>query len=151
MNWNTLLSLPSRVQFADQLSTNESAHTWALELWNDLNEFAPFFIFGSIFIGAIAAWYFYFPYNNYPGRRYKMRRWLIFGLCATVIVTWTTICSLYGIIDTRLNNVFSIYLRIGILCGIYSISGWFITSLIICNLPVKSNAFLFFRLKRLRK
>ncbi|MDY3968964.1 MAG: hypothetical protein SO028_11390 [Prevotella sp.] len=81
----------SKKEYLSNYADNESAKKAATRLWNaiDSSDWIPFVIM-IILTVAICLWYF-FPYNNEPGRHYHPKHWAKFGVVNLILVCITTL------------------------------------------------------------
>lgn len=85
----------SKKAYLAPYAEDEDVQKIAKKLWNsvDGNDWIPFVI---MFVFTIAiCWYYYFPFNNKPGRHYHPKYWGWFGFGSIVLTFFMTIGCFY--------------------------------------------------------
>ena len=138
--------LPSQGQHLNKYKDNESLYNMARAFWNNLDSASIYFIVTFIALSLILVCFYYYGYNKLPGRKYKIQHWTLWlGITAvaTIVITY-----LLGsvIVSSNLSEKVGFLVRISLINGVYSIALYIIASLIICNIPVPTNAYRFLKI-----
>lgn len=135
--------LPSRGKFLSGFA-NENLKSQATQVWSRLTNYTSLLIVVSILVGIGLAAYYYKPYNELPGRHYKVSHWSLWGIIS-VLLTFiiTLLIEFLGIHTNLKTGIYSLYLMTAISNAIYCAFFYFITSLVWCNfLPTNAYRFL---------
>ncbi|MCM1176346.1 MAG: hypothetical protein NC308_03195 [Clostridium sp.] len=137
--------LPKQGAFLAKYQGNEQLYNMARSFWTDLeNEAIPFLLI-MLGIGILSALFYYYVYCNKPGRRYRIRHWILWMSLVAILTFFGT----WGIGALLVDGLFSEKTKflVGISFEnlIYSIGLYFITSVVICNIPVNTNAYRFLK------
>lgn len=139
--------LPSKSAFLSHFKDNDFLYNSAVSLWASLDSSSIYFMFILLFVSFGFVCSYYYVYNKKPGRRYTIKRWTKW-LGATAIVTFVATFILgYLLVSSPLvveRNM--LLIGISIVNVVYAIIIYFVASLIICNIPVPTNAYRFLKI-----
>lgn len=123
---------------------NENLKNQATAVWSKLSDWTPILLIITIVLGIGLAAFYYKPYNDRPGRHYKVSYWGIWGIITTVLAFIVTLLIEYLCIKTNLKSgLTSLYWMTALSNAIYCAALYFITSLVWCNfLPTNAYKFL---------
>lgn len=125
---------------------NDNLQNQATQVWNKLDGVTPFLLLISVIIGIGLAVYYYKPYNEQPGRHYKVSHWAMWGIIATVSTLIATFLIEFFAIKTNLRTgLTSLYIMTAISNAIYSALLYLIMSILWCY-AFPTNAYRFFKL-----
>ena len=79
-------------------------------------------------------------------RKYRIRHWVIWLVITAVVTIGLTMILGNAMVSSTLKEQVGFILRISLINGLYASAIYFITSFIICNLPVSTNAYRFLKL-----
>jgi hypothetical protein len=138
--------LPSKSAFLSHFKDNDFLYNSAVSLWASLDSSSIYFML--IFLAASLALvcFYYYVYNKLPGRKYTIKHWalwLIVTALATIAFTFGLGCLL---VASPLVERYAFLLRISLVNGGYAVILYFVVSLIICNIPVPTNAYRFLKI-----
>lgn len=138
--------LPNQAEHLAGYKSNEPLYNMARSLWNSLDSASMYFLATAIVVAIVAVCYYYYVYNKFPGRKYKVSHWAIWlGITAAATIILSMILG-NVIISSTLNDKVGFILRISLINGLYTSVIYFISSLVICNLPVPTNAYRFLKI-----
>lgn len=138
--------LPGQAEHLNRYRDNEPLYNMARSFWNSLDSASIYFFVLFIALGLILVCFYYYGYNKWPGRKYKVQHWALWlGITAVVTILLTLVLG-SAIVSTNLQEKFGFLLRISLINGVYAILVYFIASLIICNIPVPTNAYRFLKI-----
>lgn len=138
------LILPKKGKFLDSFN-NENLRSQADLVWRNLESWTPAFLIIMAVLGVGLAAYYYKPYNELPGRHYKMSHWAIWGGISVSLTFITTLCIEYFAIKTNLKTgLTSLYLLTALNNAIYCAFLYLVTSVVWC-LALPTNAYRFFK------
>lgn len=138
--------LPNQTAYLNNYNNNVPLYNAARSLWNSLDSASMYLFVTAIFVAVLSACYYYYGYNKLPGRKYRIRHWVIWLVITAVATILATILLGNAMVSSTLNEKFEFILRISLINGLYASLIYFIASLIICNLPVSTNAYRFLKL-----
>ena len=138
--------LPNQRAHVERHRDNEQLYKMARSFWDSLDSAAIYFAFVFIIAGLALACYYYYGYNKWPGRKYKIWHWVMWLLITSVVVFFVTFVLGNLIVSSNPQEKVGFLVRLSLINGIYGIFVYFIASLVICNLPVPTNAFRFLKL-----
>lgn len=138
--------LPGQAGHLNGYSGNEQLYNKALAFWNNLQSASMYSVILFIVLGLFLACFYYYVYNKWPGRKYKIWQWAMW-IGITFVVTLVATDALgSAIVTTNLEEKSGFLLRISLVNGLYSTIVYFITSFVICNIPVPTNAYRFLKI-----
>lgn len=138
--------LPNQGEYLNRYRDNESLYNMARSFWDSLESASIYFIVAFIAIGLALVCFYYYVYNKWPGRKYKIQHWALWLGITAVVTIIATIGLGSAIVSSNLQEKFGFILRISLISGIYAILIYFVASLIICNIPVSTNAYRFLKI-----
>lgn len=138
--------LPNQGAHLNRYSGNDQLYNMARSLWSNLESSAIYFMIMSIAIGILIASFYYYVYNRLPGRKYKTRHWNLWWSVTYFLTVIATLVLGWFIVTSSLQEKFGFLLRISLVNGVYAMAIYFIASLIICNIPVPTNAYRFLKI-----
>lgn len=143
MNPEIFFLIQSRGKFLNAF-TNDSLKSQATAVWSRLSDLTPLLLIIMIILGVGLGAYYYKPYNDLPGRHYKVYHWGIVGIIATCLTFGITLLIEYFGIKTNLHTgLTSLYLMTALSNAIYCAAFYLITSIVWCNfLPTNAYKFL---------
>lgn len=121
---------------------DEAAKKAAKKLWDaiDGGEWLP--LLAMALFTALICLFYYFPFNNIPGRHYHPKWWGIFGLVALIVAFLTTIgCCCFLAKNSGFD--FGLIFKAALVNTVYAAGWYFILSVFIINRTGKSNAYPF--------
>lgn len=139
-------ALPNQAEHLARYANNESLYGMARSMWASLESASMYFLVVAILLAMISVWLYYYVYNNYPGRKYRIRHWFFWmiGLFAlTAIVTFVLGNSL---VSSNLIELRGFLLRLSPINSVYAVAIYFVASFVICNIPVPTNAYRFLKI-----
>lgn len=138
--------LPNQAEHLARYKDNEPLYNMARVLWADLNSASMYFLVTAVVVAIVAACYYYYGYNKLPGRKYKVSHWAIWiGITAAVTILLTMVLG-NVMVSSTLKEQVGFILRISLINGLYASAVYFIVSIVICNLPVPTNAYRFLKI-----
>lgn len=129
--------------YLQRFSDNEALHNQAMAFWHKLESTGPELLIIMAVSGiAFAAWY-YGPYNNAPGRHYKVGKWGIWLGIACAFVFLATLGIEYVLAAPKLDGSMKIEIWVAFANVVYAAFVYIVTSAVWCNcLPTNANRFL---------
>lgn len=126
-------SAGDKADFIKAFQDNEAMFKRAQEFWTSLESEA--IILTGIFIlcGVFVAWCYYKPYNEIPGRHYKLKYWFIFLLIALALSLVLTLLFEFITLNTGIGDSSILLVKIALTNALYAAGVYFLTSLIWCN------------------
>lgn len=143
-NWGLL----NQGEFVNKYRDNDSLYNMALAFWRNLDSAAIYFIFAFVLLGIILACFYYYGYNKLPGRKYKISHWVIWLVITTIVTILVTYILGHVIVTSNLDEKVGFLIRISLINGAYALVVYLVSSLIICNLPIATNAYRFLKIGR---
>lgn len=138
--------LPNQGAYLSRYQGNEQLYNMARSFWESLESAAIYFLVFFIVFGIAGACIYYYWYNKGAGRRYKVWQWAMWlGITSVFIFAVTLIFGNISV-SSNLQEKFGFLIRISLINCIYGICVYFISSLVICNIPVRTNAFRFLKI-----
>ncbi len=136
--------LPSKGKFLNGF--NEQLRQQADLVWKQLDGLTLILLAVGIILGIGLAIYYYTGYNELPGRHYKVKHWVIWGVISFVITLLATVLIEYIGIKTNLNiGLTSFYWLCALNNALYCIALYFVTSFVWCNF-LRTNAYKFLKI-----
>lgn len=134
----------SMSDFTRPFQDNETLFNQAKAFWRHLDGSMMGVIAIMVILGIVFAAYYYKPYNDNPGRRYRPIHWLIF-LSITFVVTFLITWGFeYIIVKPALNGANILEMKIALGNAIYAVVLYFVTSVVWCNFA-PTNAYRLFK------
>ena len=139
--------LPKQADFLNHFKNNQTLYNQARALWSKLDSCTILFIVAFVVLALIFAIIYYGPYNNKPGRHYKVRHWFIWMLITAAVTFVVTLVLGLVMVKSPLAARIGLILRISGLNVLYSIGVYLIAALLVCNAPfLKTNAYRFLKI-----
>ncbi len=138
--------LPSKAAYLNRYQGDDNLYNAARSLWNSMDTAGIYFLISAIAVGLILVLFYYYGYNRFPGRKYKISHWAIWlGITSVVTILLTLI---FGniLVSSNLKEQSGFILRISLINGLYSAVVYLLATLIICNIPVPTNAYRFLKI-----
>lgn len=124
----------------------DALQTQAQRVWQELMSYEWSLLFMALAIGGIGAFIYYGPYNNQPGRHYKIKYWGLLGFITIVInflLTW--FIEWIGIHPYLGSRILGTYLMGALSNTIYCAGAYVLVSFIYCNW-LNTNAYRFLKI-----
>ena len=137
--------LPNQGAHLNRYQDNEQLYNMARSFWASLDSAAIYFMLVFIIAGLSHACLYYYGYNKWPGRKYKIWHWVMWLLITSGVAFLATFILGNLIVSSNLQEKVGFLVRLSLINGIYGMFVYFIASLVICNLPVPTNAFRFLK------
>ena len=138
--------LPNQAQHLNMYKDTESLYNFARNLWNSLDSISIYFFVAACAIAFGCALYYYYGYNKLPGRKYRISHWVIWlGITFAATFIATFILG-YALVSSPLKETTGFLLRLSLINGGYALPVYFLVSFVICNLPVRTNAYRFLKI-----
>ena len=131
-------------KFAQPFKDNEALYNQARAFWRNLEGCSPFLTIAFVVISLALAWYYYFPFNNQPGRHYRVRYWLGFGFVAAIVTLIASMVIEYAMATPKLDGALAIEVIIAIFNALYSFFAYIVVSLVFCKC-FTTNAYPFYK------
>ncbi len=146
MNLNNIFFfLPSKGKFLSSFN-NETIQSQADSVWRQLDGLNTMLIVIMVIIGIGLAFWYYLPYNEKPGRHYKISHWAFFFLGSILFTFFVTLGIEYFGIKTHLKNgVDSLFLLTALNNALYGGITFLILSFLWCNF-FPTNAYRFLKI-----
>lgn len=138
--------LPNQSAHLNMYKDNEHHYNVVRGLWNSLDSASIYFILAVLIVSVLLVCFYYYGYNRWPGRKYKVGHWALWLVIAAVVTIVATMGLGYGLVDSQLSEKTGFILRISLINGVYSAVIYFISSFLICNIPVPTNAYRFLKI-----
>ncbi|WP_305156519.1 hypothetical protein [uncultured Muribaculum sp.] len=136
--------LPKKGKFLDSFH-NDNLKNQAELVWRSLDGWTPWLLLIMAVLGIGLAAYYYKPYNDMPGRHYKVSHWAIWGIISVALTFIATLCIEYFGIKTNLRTgLNNIYILIALNNAIYCAILYFVTSVVWCFIG-PTNAYRLFK------
>lgn len=138
--------LPSQAEHLNRYRENEPLYNMARSFWNSLDSASIYFMIAFLAIGLALVCFYYYGYNRFPGRKYRIQHWALWlGITAALTIIVTLVLG-SAIVSTNLQEKFGFLLRISLINGVYAILVYLLSSVVICNIPVPTNAYRFLKI-----
>ncbi len=139
--------LPKQADFLNHFKNNDTLYNQARALWSKLGSCTVWFIVIFVVIALVFVIIYYGPYNNKPGRHYKVKHWLIWMLITAAVTFVITMVLGLVMVKSPLSARICLILRVSGINFFYSIGVYFIAALLVCNMPfLKTNAYRFLKI-----
>jgi len=124
----------SLADFTRPFRDNEAMYKQARAFWDKLENYSMIIFLICLFLGIALACYYYKPYNNSPGRHYKLNHWLVFLLITVVLTFLVTLGFEYFAVPPKITDSFGLEAKIALGNAIYAAIVFFVTSVAWCNI-----------------
>lgn len=131
--------------FINSFRNDDSLYNLAITFWDKLDNGSIGFIITMLVIGIALAYYYYGPFNNKPGRKYTPKWW---GIMCGVAIGLTSIVTLileYFIAKPNMQGAWSVEIKVALCNAIYAGVIYFLTSVVVCQCNIKTNAYKLFK------
>ncbi len=138
--------LPSKAAYLNRYQGDDNLYNAARSLWNSMDTAGVYFLISAIAVGLILVLFYYYGYNRFPGRKYKISHWAIWLGVTSVVTILLTLLLGNVLVSSNLKEQSGFILRISLINGLYSAVVYLLATLIICNIPVPTNAYRFLKI-----
>ena len=139
--------LPKQADFLNHFKHNDTLYNQARALWGKLDSCTVWFIVAFIVLSLVFTIIYYGPYNNKPGRHYKVKHWFIWMMIMAIVTFVVTLVIGLIMVKSPLAARYGLILRVSGINVLYSIGVYFIAALVVCNTPfLKTNAYRFLKI-----
>ena len=139
--------LPKQADFLNHFKNNGTLYNQARALWSKLDACTVWFIVAFVVLALVFAIIYYGPYNNKPGRHYKVKHWLIWMEITALVTFVVTLVMGLIMVKSPLAARIGLILRVSGVNILYGIGVYFIAALLVCNAPfLKTNAYRFLKI-----
>ena len=139
--------LPKQADFLNHFKNNETLYNQARALWSKLDACTVWFIVAFVVLALVFAIIYYGPYNNKPGRHYKVKHWFIWMLITAAVTFVVTLVMGLIMVQSPLAARIGLILRISGVNVLYSVGVYLIAAFLVCNAPfLKTNAYRFLKI-----
>ena len=137
--------LPKKGEFLNTF-TNDNLKQQADSAWQSLDGLTPLLLLIMVIFGIGLAACYYKPYNNLPGRHYKVSHWAVFYIISVALTFFTTLGIEYFCIKTNIKMyvLISVYMLTALKNAIYCAILYLITSVVWC-IYFPTNAYRLFK------
>lgn len=132
--------------FTRQFGENETLINQARAFWRHLENGTLVYLIDAIVLGITCCILYYKIWNNMPGRHYHPKHWLYFLFATAIIAFAITLGLEYMFAKPRITGAWTLEIKLALCNAIYSVVMNFITSVAVCNLPIKTNAYKLFKI-----
>jgi hypothetical protein len=124
--------LPTKGQFLSAYD-NDALKSQADALWRHVDDTTSLALAITISVGVVICILYYGPFNNFPGRHYRIRYWFLFAAIA-VVATFGVIWALeyWGTSTNLKSDAYLLYTKCALSCAIWEIVVYWGASLIYC-------------------
>ena len=133
----------SKKDYLTPYTEDEAAKKAATKLWNTIDSMDIILFIVMFMLTILIALWYYFPYNQRPGKHYHPKYWWIFGVGAVSFVFASTFGICYFIAKNASFD-YTFLIKVSAVNALYAILVYFILSLFI-NKSGKSNAYPYIR------
>lgn len=131
-----------RSDFLKPFEENEDLQQLARQYWNHLDNQAIRFFLAMLAIAALGSYLYYGPFNNLPGRHYRMKYWWMFFagvVILTALATWLLVDS----VSPQVEGSGSMEFRLSLANVLYGAVVYFLLSCLWCKcLPTNAYRFI---------
>ena len=139
--------LPKQADFLNHFKNNETLYNQARALWSKLDACTVWFIVAFVVLALVFAIIYYGPYNNKPGRHYKVKHWLIWMEITALVTFVVTLVMGLIMVKSPLAARIGLILRVSGVNILYGIGVYFIAALLVFNAPfLRTNAYRFLKI-----
>lgn len=123
---------------------NVALYNQARAFYQQLESFSSFFLVLSVVLSIVVAWLYFGPYNNRPGRHYRLMCWIV-SLLLTAILTFGVTFGIECLaVTTNIRGAWLYEIQIAAISCCYAIVFYLLATFVIHNwLP--TNACRFFK------
>ena len=132
--------------FTRHFGDNEELVMQARSFWHHLEGGTIVYLLTAVVLAMLLCGLYYTAYNNLPGRHYRPSHWLYFLIGLAVLTIGVTIGEEYNFAKPRLNGAWMLEVKLALCNAIYAAIVYLISSVAICNLPIKTNAYKLFKI-----
>lgn len=126
-------SAGDKADFIKPYQNNESMFQRAQSFWNSLESEAIILAIIFVICGLLMAYWYYKPFNDMPGRHYKLKYWNIFLLMASVLSLLLTLAFEFIMLNTGIGGSSMVLVKIALTNALYSAVVYLAVSVIWCN------------------
>lgn len=126
--------------FSNSFKDNEALYKQALAFWGNLENVSILIFIIFIVLGIALAAYYYKPYNDRPGRHYKLSHWAVFLIVTLFLTFAVTFGFEYLSVEPKLKGAAWLEAKIAICNAIYAAGLYVVTSFVWCNSKLPTNA-----------
>jgi len=116
-------------------------------LWDEISSASGSFFVVCVIVAIVFASIYYYAYNRLPGRKYRVVHWFVFLAIQSVIVFLVTLVMAAIMVTGGINEKTAFLFRISALNASYAAVVYWAASVLICNLPIPTNAYRFLKFK----
>lgn len=129
--------LTSKKAYLASYADDESAKKVAARLWNSVTSYELWAFVFMLCLTIAFCYYYYFPFNNKPGRHYHLKFWALFYVMTVVFILFGTF---FFFLCCAKNSGFDTWLlwRISFMNAAYSFLAYIVCSIMFSR---KSNAY----------
>lgn len=120
-------------KFVNTFADNDFLYSQAKILWEHLAGLTIFMLLLFVIIGFSVAYLYYGPYNNRPGRHYKLKYWLSFLFITFVSCCGITLFFETSLVSKHLDGSWILMIKIALANAVYASLIYIISSVIWCN------------------
>ncbi len=132
--------------FIQRFQENENLYQQARNFWKDLDNLSLLLLLTFVVVGLAVALWFYYPFNNRPGRHYRPKYWWFFFIGAGVASFLITLGLEYSLVSPlKMAGATTLVWEIAAANLIWVWVVYVVASIIICNVPFKTNAYRWFK------
>jgi len=124
----------SLADFTKPFRENEALYKQARAFWAKLENYSIVIFLICLVLGIALACIYYKPYNNSPGRHYKLNHWVVFLLITFVLTFLVTLGFEYFTVPPKIADSFGLEAKIALGNAIYASFVYFIISVAWCNI-----------------
>lgn len=135
--------LGSKNSFLKVLQKNDAWYDAGKKFWTQLEANSFLYVVMFITVAALLVYWYYKPFNEMPGRHYKIKYWAYFGIAALVLSFVLTFGYVYVAIPTSsIEGALLLELKLAFANALYSAFIYFIFSCVWCKI-FPTNAYRF--------
>ena len=112
---------------------NDPLQNQADVFWRHLESGTWFYLLAFIIVAIIFAYFYFKPFNNQPGRHFRPRYWVIFGVVSIIVSFLLTLLIAYLAAAPKLQGSFILELKISFANMIYTAVTYFVMSILFWN------------------
>ena len=105
-NWG----LPNQGEHLAKFRENESLYNMARAFWSNLDSATIYFMILFVILGILIACFYYYGYNRFPGRKYKVQHWVLWLVITAVATVAITLGLGNAIVTSNLQEKFGFLL-----------------------------------------
>jgi len=135
-----------KAAFVNSFGENEQLRAQAETFWRHLESGTLFYILAFIIVAVLLAYLYFKPFNDMPGRHFRPRYWVIFGVISMVASFVLTLGIAYFTAAPKLQGTWPIELKLSLANCVYTGLLYFtVVSICFWNFS-KTNAYKFIKL-----